>query len=65
MYSSHPELAVHATSSSKTELIVLSMDCRILHVTEGAGDLARLFNQGLGRMLSQAPGTPLPHPGHA
>lgn len=64
MYSSHPELAVHTTpaASSKTGVIVLSMDCRILHITDGAGDLARLFDQGPGRLQSHSPRAPLCHP---
>lgn len=64
MYSSHPQVAVHTTpsASSKTGVIVLSMDCRILHITDGAGDLARLFDQGPGRLQSHAPRAPLSHP---
>lgn len=62
MYSRHPQITVRTTPSSKTQVIVLSMDCHILHVTDGAGDLAHLLNKGAGRMLSHTPRSPLPHP---
>ena len=60
MYSRHPQITVRTTPSSKTQVIVLSMDCHILHVTDGAGDLAHLLNKGAGRMLSHTPRSPLP-----
>ena len=62
MYSRYPQTIVRTTSSSKTQVIVLSMDGRILHVTDGAGDLAHLLNKEAGRMLSDTPRSPLPHP---
>ena len=60
-YSRYPQTIVRITPSSKTQVIVLSMDCRILHLTEGAGDLAHLLNKEPGRMLSHTTRSPLPH----
>jgi hypothetical protein len=60
MYSRLPQTTVHTTPSSQTHVIVLSMDCRILHVTNGTGALAHLLSKGAGPILSHA--QPLPHP---
>ncbi|MBI4000488.1 MAG: hypothetical protein HY348_01725 [Nitrospira defluvii] len=64
MYSSHTQLAVHTTPvpSSKTGVIVLSMDCRILHINDRAGDFARLFNKEPRRLPDHATTAPLSHP---
>jgi hypothetical protein len=62
MYRRHPQITLPTTPSSKTQVIVLSMDCRILHVTGGTGALAHLLSKGGGPILSHTPRSPLPHP---
>ena len=64
MYSSHTQLAVHTTPapSSKTGVIVLSMDCRILHINCTARSFAHLFDEGPRRLQERATTGPLSHP---
>ncbi len=64
MFSSQSQLAIHTTPapSSMTGVIVLSMDCRILHINDAARGFARLFDREPRRLQGHTTTAPLSYP---